>query len=355
MIEALENKNIYYSEYAFVRLSQVVENRPAAPFFVLCDTNTEKNCLPLLLKQVPALRSAQIKVVPPGEASKSLDRLSAIWDWLTEQEAHRESVLINLGGGMLTDLGGFAAATFKRGISVIHFPTSLLAMVDAALGGKNGINWQAFKNQLGSFYEPLMIGIHADFLISLPAEERLNGYAEMMKHGLIADAAHWQDLLKIDPVEHQQWEELIKTSASIKMKIVAEDPRESGLRKVLNYGHSIGHVLEGWSQQQGRPLDHGHAVALGIWGEALLSHQYLGLSKEALIQIEEQVRLRYELPKLAIAKAEFKAKLLGDKKNQGRGFNFTLLSKIGQAQFNQTLDWSAVEAGLKNWEILDWS
>lgn len=355
MIEALENKNIYYSEEAFKRLSCFFEKKAPHGLYLLCDDHTEALCRPLLIAKFPMLESIPVWTVPAGEASKSLAQLSGIWNWLTEHHAQRDSLLINLGGGMITDLGGFAAASFKRGMDMVHLPTSLLAMVDASLGGKNGINWQSFKNQVGSFYQASLVGVFPEFLATLPLKERLNGYAEMMKHGLIAHVKHWEALLAGDPKGNLAEASLLQDSAAIKMQIVQKDPLEKGWRKALNFGHSIGHVLESLSAEQGQALDHGHAVALGLWGEAMLSHQYANLSANTLEQIEGQVRKYYALPKLSIAKAAFKAKLQGDKKNRGHGFNFTLLQAVGQARVDHILDWPAVEAGLEKWEILDWS
>ena len=241
--------------------------------FILTDENTYRQCLPLLAG-VAALQEAPVIQTAAGDTHKGLEYLAKIWERLSNEGATRHSLLVNLGGGMVTDMGGFAGATFKRGIRTINIPTTLMASVDAAVGGKTGINFNGLKNEIGSFYPPLCVFIDCEFLRTLDRDNILSGYAEMIKHGLISSMENYTSVMlyDIDTMNYSYLNQLVEQSVAVKERIVEEDPKEQGIRKALNFGHTIGHAYESLSFIQERPILHGHAVAAGIVSELYLSH-----------------------------------------------------------------------------------
>ena len=232
--------------------------------FILMDTNTKEKCFPLV-EDIPAFQKAPILVMEAGDMNKGFVSLAQIWTALSNEGASRNSLLVNLGGGMITDMGGFAGATFKRGIRTINIPTTLMASVDAAVGGKTGINFNGLKNEVGSFYPPLCVFIDCDFLRTLDRDNILSGYAEMIKHGLISSMENYASvmLFDIDTMNYSYLNSLVGQSVAVKERIVEEDPKEQGIRKALNFGHTIGHAFESLSFLKMRPILHGHAVAAG--------------------------------------------------------------------------------------------
>ncbi|MDR3127249.1 MAG: 3-dehydroquinate synthase, partial [Tannerellaceae bacterium] len=225
-------------------------------FFVLTDEHTQSVCLPLV-KDIPAMRGAAVFTVPAGDMHKDVEQLSRIWSFLSTQGASRNSILLNLGGGMVTDMGGFAGATFKRGIRTINVPTTLMASVDAAVGGKTAINFNGLKNEIGSFYPPLCVLIDCRFLQTLDRDNFLSGYAEMMKHALIDAPSHCDAIFSLDLGKvpaNDTLNRLVEVSIAVKERIVAVDPKEEGIRKALNFGHTVGHALESLSFVKGIPL-----------------------------------------------------------------------------------------------------
>ncbi len=305
------------------------ENRK---LFILCDENTQEYCLPLLDNTFGGqLAEAELILVEAGEASKSIEVFEGICETLLDLGADRSAILINLGGGVVTDLGAFVASTFKRGIDFINIPTSLLAMVDAGWGGKNGINLGVHKNQIGTFNLPGLTILCPVFLTSLSDEELLNGKIEMLKHGLIADAEHWD---RIDKESIPSLEE-IKKSISIKTEICEKDPLEKGLRKKLNFGHSVGHAFEAFYAEKGKPIAHGRAVAAGIICESFLSKK-IGLNEDALEKISDKLTAFHR--KLDFSSADFDKIIFfmqSDKKKRGKSMNLSLISKAGQAKIDQ--------------------
>lgn len=288
---------INYAEDAALWLQQTMEARKFAggAIVVLADTNTSQLCLPvfqnLIARQTQALSYITI---PAGEANKNLEQLSQIWRGLTRAGAGRDALLICLGGGMITDIGGFAASTYKRGIKVVHIPTTLLAMVDAAIGGKTGIDFQHFKNHIGTFYQPEMVLIFSEFLNTLPERQIKAGFAEVVKYALISGQP-----LPVFPQSSQseQWLDIIRASANSKLEIVEKDPTEKGLRKVLNFGHTVGHALESYALAQGLDLLHGEAVAAGMLSEIWLSLQITQPARIALTNyLDLYSRLFEKLP-----------------------------------------------------------
>ncbi|MEQ9424050.1 MAG: 3-dehydroquinate synthase [Cyclobacteriaceae bacterium] len=298
---------------------------------VLVDENTERHCLPAINDLIPEHWLIQIK---SGEVNKNLETCERIWGALTEASFDRHGLLINLGGGVIGDMGGFCAATYKRGIDFINLPTTLLSQVDASVGGKLGIDFNELKNHIGLFKEPEMVLIAPPFLKTLPKAELRSGFAEVLKHCLIADKDHWKDVVS-NRWDDQDWEAVIQHSVGIKASIVAEDPTEKGKRKLLNFGHTIGHAIETTFLNSEKHLLHGEAIAIGMICEAWLSFKKLELPKEQLNDVEGKL---FEIfGKMDLGKAHYQriAELCTqDKKNQGNVINCTLLKSIGDGVIN---------------------
>lgn len=313
--------------------------------FILTDENTQRDCLPLL-QEIPAIKEATLLTVKAGDTHKDIEHLAHIWSRLSNEGASRDSLLINLGGGMVTDMGGFAGATFKRGIRTINIPTTLMASVDAAVGGKTGINFNGLKNEIGSFYPPLCVFIDCRFLQTLDAENILSGYAEMIKHALISTEETYNAVLAFDlnaSTFISPLSSLIAQSVAVKEKIVAEDPKEKGIRKALNFGHTIGHAFESLSFAQQRPILHGHAVAAGMICELYLSHKVCGFPSEKLSQLLYYIKEYY--PGFAYDCNDYEtlyAYMTHDKKNEGGVINFTLLGNIGDVRINQQVSQATI-------------
>jgi 3-dehydroquinate synthase len=327
------NYNIYFED-SLGELKKFIANGHYSRFFVLTDENTAKYCLPLLRERLGNPDNFDIIEINAGEESKDIDFCIGVWKMLIDFGADRQSLLINLGGGVISDLGGFAASTFKRGIDFVHVPTTLLSQVDASVGGKTGIDIDSIKNIIGTFTQPKAVFIEDEFLKTLPARQILSGTAEMLKHGLICDADYWNELKQSDLSNTTA--ELIYKSVAIKNKIVLEDPHEKNIRKSLNFGHTIGHAVETYSLINDKDsLSHGEAIAIGMICEAYLSYKKTGLSAEELKEITEvlsNLYPRYDL------KEEYNPTLLEymlkDKKNQNGKINCTLLSAIGQFEID---------------------
>lgn len=312
---------------------------------ILVDSSTNEQCLPLLFTHLDGLENAEIIEIPAGEENKTMEICFSIWEALSEMEFGRNDLLICLGGGMICDLGGFMASIYKRGMNCVYIPTSLLAMVDASIGGKTGVDLGSFKNQLGTFAEPSHVFIDASFLQTLPEKERLNGLAEMLKHGLIADAEHFEKLgtLSLENITR----ELIVESLQIKTKIVESDPKEKNQRKLLNFGHTVGHAIEGLFLNSDQKIDHGLAVAHGILVEAKISVIKGLLSVKDFERIENTIKERFPLQCFSEEENnKFISLMLQDKK-RSKGSRFTLLKGIGQAVFDVKVKDEVVFEALK--------
>lgn len=301
--------------------------------FVLCDTNTLRCCLPELLHHVPALADTPTVEVPPGEASKQLAVCERIWETLAMHEADRDTVLIALGGGVISDLAGFAAGAYKRGIRCVHVPTTLMGMVDAAIGGKSAVDLGGVKNIVGMYHDPVAVHVHTPFLRTLGKRELVNGVAEMLKHGLIADAAHWNSLREAPLHDLDALAPLIERSIAIKAAIVKEDPREDHGRKALNFGHTIGHAVEAlsWESPQ-RALLHGEAVAIGMAMEAWIAWKSGRLNRGDFTAIEEHLIGLF--PRFLFSDDSHHRLITlirNDKKRRDERMLFTLLHGIGDA------------------------
>ncbi len=272
--------------------------------------------------------------VPSGESHKSLQTAEQLWKKLNDAGADRKSCLVILGGGVLTDLGGFVAATFRRGMPFVSIPTSLLAMVDAAIGGKTGVNLGSMKNHVGVFALPDAIFIDPKFLQTLPPQELKSGFAEILKHGLIANKDYWEDAIQIDEIAPEFVAPLIAESVRLKESIVAQDPTEKGIRKALNFGHTVGHALESIRLNSSAPLMHGEAVALGMIAEVLISEKRELITKEASLKCVEGIRRSFPSLRVLSTPKDWWPYMLQDKKNEGQTVLGTLLSSIGQAEIN---------------------
>lgn len=304
--------------------------------FVLTDETTQQLCWPKI-KNFKALKDCTPIIIKATDTHKNLDTLAEVWQALSNGGATRHSLMINLGGGMVTDLGGFAASTFKRGIDFINIPTTLLAMVDASVGGKTGINFGGLKNEIGVFSDSRFVIINTQFLDTLDHDNICSGYAEMLKHGLISTTAQWASLLQFDLAtpDYSLLGRLVADSVKVKEDIVAQDPLEQGLRKALNLGHTVGHAIESLLLQR-TPILHGYAVAYGIVAELYLSATRLGFPADKLRQTLHYIRQYYGTPAITCDDyPQLLALMHHDKKNTGTDINVTLLSDVGEIHINQ--------------------
>jgi 3-dehydroquinate synthase len=318
-------------------LKLVITNFPEDKLFLVMDRNTECLCLPMMEKTDGLDRFKQV-VIPEGEEHKNLASVEKIWLFLSRNGADRKSLVVNLGGGMVTDLGSFAASTFKRGVEFVNIPTTLLSQVDASVGGKTGFNFNGLKNEIGVINQPLQVIIDTRFLKTLDHANFISGFAEMIKHGLIHSPEHLADLQNFhlsDP-DYPQLQQLIADSVAIKSYFVEKDPNERNLRKALNFGHTVGHAIESFSLKQAQPLLHGHAVAFGMLVEMWLSQEICGFPAQQLQQLASWLFSIYGNFRLEPDSYEELFELMGhDKKNEGKRINFTLLSSVGKFEINQ--------------------
>lgn len=306
--------------------------------FVLTDETTNKRCLaPAMESEI--IRQAKIITIKATDTNKSLDSLAHVWKELSDNGCTRHSCLVNLGGGMVTDLGGFAASTFKRGIDFVNIPTTLLAMVDASAGGKTGINFNGLKNEIGVFNEAVSVIIDTVFLKTLSHENLLSGYAEMLKHSILDGYGMWKEHVgfSLEEPDYGTLLAMIEESVNVKQRIVAEDPHEKGIRKALNLGHTIGHAIESMSIESGKPLPHGYAVAYGIICELYISCAETGFPTKAMRQTARFIYDNYGHWDFPCNDYEKLYRLmLHDKKNVGGKINFTLMADIGKIEINKT-------------------
>ncbi|MEC8831160.1 MAG: 3-dehydroquinate synthase, partial [Bacteroidota bacterium] len=298
--------------------------------FLLVDENTKEHCLPIFNKIID-FSIDSILEIKSGEENKHIHTCLQLWEDLSNLDGDRKSLLLNLGGGVLTDMGGFVASTFKRGIDFINIPTTLLSMVDASIGGKTGVDLGALKNQVGVINQPQMVLIFPEFLETLEKRQVVSGYAEMLKHGLIQDKAYWDNLVHEANFTDAS---CIQHSIAIKNKVVLEDPTEQGLRKILNFGHTLGHAIESYclDSHDKKTLLHGEAIAAGMILEGYLSHELRGLSKLSLDEIKSTFLTHFDKVEFTEDDIDAILQLLKyDKKNSHGNVNFVLLQAIGEA------------------------
>jgi 3-dehydroquinate synthase len=323
--------SVYFNQTAFNELNRHLSETNYSKVFILVDENTKKHCLPLYLQNSKGGKDMKVLEILSGERHKNIATCTTLWQGLSDLDADRKSLLINLGGGVITDLGGFVASTFKRGIAFINIPTTLLSMVDASVGGKTGVDLGSLKNQIGVINQPEMVLVVPHFLKTLGQLQLRSGYAEMLKHGLIQSRHYWDQLRLM--TDYNAMDSLIYESVVIKNKIVLEDPTEQNMRKILNFGHTLGHAVESsfLENPERASLLHGEAIAIGMILEAYLSYKLTGLPKNELVEIASTFTKRFG--KVAFTDgdvANVLSLLKFDKKNSHGNINFVLLESIGK-------------------------
>lgn len=317
---------VHFQDKAYKELSKMISEKGYSSIFVLVDENTLADCYPLFIDKSNLNQPFQVIEIKAGEIHKNLETCMHVWQQMTDLGADRKSLLITLGGGVITDLGGFVASTFKRGIDFINLPTTLLSMVDASVGGKTGVDLGVLKNQIGVFSNPQMVLIDEQYLATLPKREFKSGLAEILKYGLTYDFSLFKN---IHYHKTSQISSLIHRSIEVKNEVVLEDPFEGNLRKILNFGHTLGHAIESFYLQSDDKdnLTHGEAIAIGMICESYISSKLLNFSSEKVSQIKKTILAIY--PKIELAKSDFgeiMALLKHDKKNVSGNVNFVLLN-----------------------------
>lgn len=331
---------IFFEDDAVIALNQFLSHKNHSKLFVLVDENTHSFCLQSFLSLIAFDKTIEIIEIESGEIHKNIETVVEIWQILSDYQADRHALMINLGGGVITDLGGFVASTYKRGIDFVQVPTTLLSMVDAAIGGKNGIDLGFLKNQVGTITRPQLVLILPTFLNTLDKRQWRSGLAEMLKHGLIYSKNHWNKLKNLENLTIEDLSFLIKESAEIKSTIVSKDPNEQGLRKILNFGHTLGHAIESYALENEsiEPLLHGEAIATGMILEAHISFQMGYLLKEDFNEIYVVLAKYFEKPKFELSFEKLENYMLNDKKNRDGQLKFVLLYEIGQADYDKKVD-----------------
>jgi len=333
--------SIYFNDDCYSYLQQLLVQDSYSKIFIIADENTSQHCLPNFLAQLATEIPIEIIEIEAGEINKNIETCTQVWHALTELGADRKSIVINMGGGVVTDLGGFVASTFKRGMDFVNVPTSLLAMVDASVGGKTGVDLGVLKNQIGIITNPVAVLIDTQFLETLPAAEMRSGLAEMLKHGLIEDEKYWNEFSSLQSLTIDDLDSLIHRSVQIKNEIVIQDPTEKGLRKILNFGHTLGHAIESYFLEDADKVNllHGEAIAIGMILEAHISSALKLLPQNEYIQLKGIISSIF--PKVEFTeqdKANVIKLLIHDKKNVAGKVQFVLLERIGHAVINREID-----------------
>lgn len=327
-------------------LHSYLESKTASQTFIIVDANTEKYCLHQFLENT-SINDVHIIRIPAGETYKTIETCQKVWAEMMRKGADRHALVINLGGGVIGDLGGFCAATYMRGISFIQVPTTLLSQVDASVGGKLGVDFSGFKNMIGIIQEPEGVFIFTDFLETLPEEQMRSGYAELLKHGLIADKLTWKSLTENTNLKNLDFENIVYQSVLIKKQVTEQDPNEKGLRKILNFGHTIGHAIESYWLDSRSPLLHGEAIAIGMVSEAFLSYRLGKISENELFDIRHAIVKMYgHHPKYVKPSVEILSIMKADKKNKKGEYRFALLESVGKACFDIPVSSEHVEESL---------
>jgi 3-dehydroquinate synthase len=354
----MDNSNIYtkiiYSSDPSGELNEWIDGYEKGKIFLVTEENVENLWLSKF-GQCIETNSIRKLILPPGENNKKLESVTKIWDFLSQNGADRKSLLINIGGGMLTDLAGFAASTFKRGIDFLNVPTTLLSQVDASVGGKTGINFNGLKNEIGTFKNPAAVIIDTEFLKTIDHPNFLSGFAEMIKHGLIKNTDHLEELKSFDleTINYKRLLQIIQNSVNVKEYFVINDPTEKNIRKGLNFGHTAGHAFESLAMEQNRPVLHGYAVAWGMITELYLSVKNCGFSETDCSKITQWLLSIYG--KFAIGENDFERLfdlMTHDKKNESGRINFTLLAEPGKMKINQNCDKELIFEALNHYKNL---
>lgn len=330
--------SIFFNNNGYEAINQQLSENKYSKIFILADSNSNEFCLPVFLPNLETEIAIEIIEFDAGESNKNIETCVSIWNVLTELGADRKSIILNVGGGVVTDLGGFIASTFKRGIDFINVPTTLLAMVDASVGGKNGIDLGNLKNQIGVINTPKMLLIDTNYLQTLPQNEMRSGLAEMLKHGLIYDKEHWEKFSDLSKIDFADFDQLIYESILIKNEIVTMDPKENGIRKALNFGHTLGHAIESYflDNENKTALLHGEAIAAGMILEGYVSMDKNLISPEEYLEIKNRIQNIFE--NIELDEKDFEPimdLLIHDKKNEYGNIQFSLLDGIGKIKINQ--------------------
>jgi 3-dehydroquinate synthase len=330
---------IYFNKNGYEAINKIVIENKYSTIFILVDEHTNDFCLPKFLPNLATEIAIEIIEIEVGENIKNITTCVEIWSILSELGADRKSLIINLGGGVISDIGGFIASTFKRGIDFINIPTTLLGMVDASIGGKNGVDLGNLKNQIGVINVPKMLLIDTSFLETLSQKEMRSGLAEMLKHGLIYDKKYWEQFLVLSNIDFADFDQLIYRSIEIKNEIVKRDPTENGIRKALNFGHTLGHAIESHFLKSKTPLLHGEAIAIGMILESYISKEKGMLSNEEFYQIKYTLTDIFEKQLFTKNDVELIQNLLiHDKKNEYGKIQFVLIEEIGKIIINQSVE-----------------
>lgn len=328
--------SIHFNEKGYEEINKIISDNKYSSIFLLVDEHTNEHCSAKFLPNIATEIPIEIIEIEAGEELKNITSCVEIWSILSDLGADRKSVLINLGGGVVTDLGGFIASTFKRGIDFINIPTSLLGMVDASIGGKNGVDLDNLKNQIGVINNPKMVLIDTEYLVTLPLNQMRSGLAEMLKHGLIYDANYWNQFLEMKKIDSEELDQLIYRSIEIKNEIVIQDPTENGIRKALNFGHTLGHAIESHFLETPTPLLHGEAIAIGMILESYISKEKHLITNEEFHQIKHTLTHLFDSVVFSDEAIESIQKLLiHDKKNEYGKVQFALLDGIGKIRINE--------------------
>ena len=335
------NYPIHFNVNGYEALKLHLKENKYSNLFIIVDSNTNEFCLPKFLPYLETDLTIEIVEFEAGEENKNIETCVQIWNVLTELGADRKSLVINLGGGVVTDLGGFVASTFKRGVDFIHIPTTLLSMVDASVGGKNGVDLGNLKNQIGVINVPKMVLIDTQYLDTLPQNEMRSGLAEMLKHGLIYDKEYWEQFLDLKAIDFADFDELIYRSVEIKNEIVLQDPTEKNIRKALNFGHTLGHAIESYflENENKTTLLHGEAIAVGMILESYISLNKNLISQEEYFQIKSTIKTIYD--NILFDKNDIEPileLLIHDKKNEYGNIQFALIEGIGKIKINQSVE-----------------
>ncbi|MDO7136421.1 3-dehydroquinate synthase [Algibacter lectus] len=346
-MDSISTKNctIHFNNTCYSSLNKHLKDNNFSKIFILVDENTHQFCLPLFLEKMETTAVIEIMEIESGEINKTIETCVGVWNTLSELDADRKSLLINIGGGVITDLGGFVACTFKRGIAYINVPTTLLSMVDASVGGKTGVDLGHLKNQVGVISNPNLVLIDTNYLNTLEVNQMRSGLAEMLKHGLITGNDYWSKFEDLSKLSLDDLDGLIYESVIIKKNVVEEDPFENGLRKTLNFGHTLGHAIESYflSNPNKTTLLHGEAVVVGMILACYISTELTNFPKEKTLKIKDLFLSYYG--KITIEKSELPAiieLLKYDKKNHHGNINFVLLEDVGVTKIDCLVDDSVI-------------
>ena len=347
------NSTVYFNNECYTALNTHIANFNYSKIVLLCDTNTFEDCYPVFIQQLTTSATIEVIQLEAGETFKTIETCLNVWKALSELDIDRKALIINLGGGVITDLGGFVASTYKRGIDYINIPTSLLAMVDASVGGKTGVDLGSLKNQIGVINSSIMVLIDTNYLNTLPQNEMRSGLAEMLKHGLIYDEAYWKRMSDLSQLTVADLDILIYESVLIKNTIVTQDPNEQGLRKTLNFGHTLGHAIESYflENKNKTTLLHGEAIAIGMILACYLSSKLTSFNKDTCDHIKNTLLNIYEKIQFNQEDIEPIIKLMKfDKKNSHGNINFVLLQKIGTPIIDQKVTNNLIYEAFKYYE-----